>query len=116
MPERDSAEKGDEPEEAPTVRAPMPGIPVAPVPGKRVVVWVQDEETPSREFEDIMLRRVPSPVAHHFRGAAGARGLTHAQYLSALVALHDALRQRADSGDDGAAATLSELGLRTVSI
>jgi hypothetical protein len=109
------ADEGDQPEEVTTVRGSMPAIPL-PVPGKRVVVWLQDEETPSREFEDIMLRRVPSAVAHHFRGAAGARGLTHAQYLSALVALHDALRLRADGGDTNAAATLDELGLRTVSI
>jgi hypothetical protein len=107
--------EGDRPEEVTTVRGSIPAIPL-PVPGKRVVVWLQDEETPSREFEDIMLRRVPSAVAHHFRGAAGARGLTHAQYLSALVALHDALRLRADGGDINAAATLDELGLRTVSI
>ena len=108
-------DEGDQREEAATLRSPVPAIPL-PVPGKRVVVWLQDEETPSREFEDIMLRRVPSAVAHHFRGAAGARGLTHAQYLSALVALHDALRLRADGGDASAAATLDELGLRTVSI
>jgi len=109
------ADEGDQREEAATLQSPVPAIPL-PVPGKRVVVWLQDEETPSREFEDIMLRRVPSAVAHHFRGAAGARGLTHAQYLSALVALHDALRLRADGGDANAAATLDELGLRTVSI
>ncbi len=50
--------------------------------------------------------------------SGGQRGalLTHAQYLSALVALHDALRQRADGGDTDAAATLDQLGLRTVSI
>jgi hypothetical protein len=111
----DGGNEGDQPEELKTLRGSLPAVPL-PVPGKRVVVWLQDEETPSREFEDIMLRRVPSAVAHHFRGAAGARCLTHAQYLSALVALHDALRLRADSGDSNAAATLDELGLRTVSI
>jgi hypothetical protein len=116
MPEPTNANEDERPEEATTVRGPMPAIPLAPVPGKRVVVWLQDEETPSREFEDIMLRRVPSGVAHHFRGAAGARGLTHAQYLSALVALHDVLRLRVDGGDTDAAATLDQLGLRTVSI
>lgn len=63
-----------------------------------------------------MLRRVPAAVAHRFRGAAGARGFTHAQYLGALVALHEAMRQRADGGDADVAATLRELGLGTVSI
>jgi hypothetical protein len=113
--EADAAEKG-EPHEAKVVPGLMPGIPFAPIPGKRVMVWLQDEETPTREFEDMMLRRVPSGVAHHFRGAAGARGLTHAQYLSALVALHEALRLRVDGGDAGAATILDQLGLRTVTI
>jgi hypothetical protein len=63
-----------------------------------------------------MLRRVPAGVAHRFRGAAGARGFTHAQYLAALVALHESMRQRADSGDAEVAAALDQLGLSTVSI
>lgn len=70
----------------------------------------------TREHEDIMLRRVPGGVAHHFRGAAGARAMTHAQYLAALVALHDAMRRRADEGDANVAAELDRLGLSTVSI
>jgi hypothetical protein len=69
-----------------------------------------------REFDDMMLRRVPGPVAQRFRGAAGARGVTHAQYLAALVALHEAMRERADGGDSEMAATLDRLGLGTVSI
>jgi hypothetical protein len=63
-----------------------------------------------------MLRRVPVAVAHTFRGAAGARGLTHAQYLAALVALHQVMRERADGGDEGVAAVLRELGLGTITI
>jgi hypothetical protein len=63
-----------------------------------------------------MLRRVPAAVAHRFRGAAGARGFTHAQYLSALVGLHKAMRKRADEGDAEVAAALDQLGLGTVSI
>jgi hypothetical protein len=69
-----------------------------------------------RDHEDIMLRRVPRSVGYRFRGAAGARGLTHAQYLSALVELHEAMRQRADQGDPEVGAALERLGLRTVSI
>jgi hypothetical protein len=96
---------------------------VAPVPppfltgSEDVFFWRADPEGgPGREFEDIMLRRVPSNVAHRFRGAAGARALTHAQYLSALVALHEVMRKRADGGNAEAAAVLGELGLGTVSI
>jgi len=69
-----------------------------------------------REDEDIMLRRVPRETAQRFRAAAGARGLTHAQYLAALVALHEAARARADAGDAELAAELQRLGLSTVSI
>jgi hypothetical protein len=63
-----------------------------------------------------MLRRVRGPVAYRFRGAAGARGFTHAQYLAALVALHEAMRQLADGGDAEVAAVLTQLGLGTVTI
>jgi hypothetical protein len=76
----------------------------------------ESEGSGAREHEDIMLRRVPAAIAHRFRGAAGARGFTHAQYLTALVSLHETMRQRADSGDAEVAAALHELGLGTVSI
>ena len=116
MPERHDVGEAHPSDEAGSARSKFPGLPFPPPPGKRVVVWLQDEDPSGREYEDLMLRRVPSVVAHHFRGAAGARSLTHAQYLSALVALHDALRQRADGGDTDAVAMLDQLGLRTVSI
>jgi hypothetical protein len=95
---------------------PGPGLPAKP--GDRLVFWAaESEDSPGgREHEDIMLRRVPAAVAHRFRGAAGARGFTHAQYLAALVALHEAMRERADRGDADVAAVLDQLGLRTVSI
>jgi hypothetical protein len=69
-----------------------------------------------REHEDLLLRSVPRAVAHRFRGAAGARALTHAQYLSALVNLHDVARRRADEGDNAMSAVLEKLGLQTVTI
>jgi hypothetical protein len=69
-----------------------------------------------RETEDIMLRSVPRATAQRFRAAAGGRGLTHAQYLAALVQLHEALRHRADGGDAEVGAELERLGLSTVSI
>ena len=51
-----------------------------------------------RTHEDVMLRKVPAAVARRFRAAAGGRALTHAQYLTALVDLHEALRARCRRG------------------
>ena len=94
-----------------------PGLPFPPgPPGRDVFYMAEVDSPPGREHEDIMLRRVPAAVAHRFRGAAGARGLTHAQYLTALVSLHEAMRKRADDGDAAVNAALDELGLGTVSI
>ena len=92
--------------------APVPG----PGSGDVYFFRAEPEGRGSREFEDIMLRKVPSAVAYRFRGAAGARSFTHAQYLSALVALHEVMRTRADGGDAEATSVLAELGLGTVSI
>jgi hypothetical protein len=112
MPDNQNADEG----ESGTFHAPFPPAPGFP-PGKNVMFWAAEGEGGwSREHEDIMLRRVPAAVAHRFRGAAGARGFTHAQYLTALVSLHEAMRRRADGGDAEVAAALQELGLGTVSI
>jgi hypothetical protein len=69
-----------------------------------------------RESEDIMLRRVPREIAGRFRAGAGGRGLTHAQYLTALVELHRRLREQADAGDERAKALLDELGITSVTV
>lgn len=116
MPGDDEFRPGPDPGE--TFRgAPLPGPSFPFQPGKNLVFWAAESDgTGGREHEDIMLRRVPAGVAHKFRGAAGARGLTHAQYLTALVALHEAMRERADGGDEGVAPVLQQLGLGTVSI
>jgi hypothetical protein len=63
-----------------------------------------------------MLRSVPRATAQRFRAAAGGRALTHAQYLAALVQLHESMRNRADGGDGEIAAELDRLGLSTISI
>ena len=42
--------------------------------------------------------------------------MTHAQYLAALVALHEAMRARADGGDAALAEDLRRLGLATVTV
>jgi hypothetical protein len=79
-------------------------------------VRFESGEGDGRESEDIMLRSVPRTTAQRFRAAAGGRGLTHAQYLAALVQLHESIRNRADGGDAEIAAELERLGLSTVSI
>ena len=75
-----------------------------------------DADPATREHEDIMFRRVPRETAMRFRAAAGGRSLTHAQYLSTLVALHARLRELADAGDERLAAELDALGLQTVAV
>jgi hypothetical protein len=98
---------------------PLPRVAAALKKGNKVWISRSDPEgddSPDREYEDIMLRRVPIAISRRFRGAAGARGLTHAQYLAALVTLHENMRRRADGGDDGCGQVLAELGLGTVSI
>ena len=97
-----------------TVHTSFPAGP--PLPPGQNVFWSAESDSGGRDYEDIMLRRVPAAVAHRFRGAAGARGFTHAQYLTALVSLHEAMRTRADDGDAEMAAALDQLGLSTVSI
>ena len=103
-----------------TFELPLPP-PLPPLPGRgeRDVIFFRRQEQDvreERESEDIMLRSVPKLVAQHFRGAAGGRGMTHAQYLAALVELHQAMRERADGGDAELAAALDALGLSTISI
>lgn len=96
------------------LRQSPPG-PAGPPAGK-VLIWRSDTDSAVDDYEDLMVWRMPSLLAHRFRGAAGARGLTLAQHLSALISLHQMMRQRAESGDEQAAALLEQLGLSTVSI
>jgi hypothetical protein len=99
-------------------------IPLPPPPpgmGNRDVLYFRGpgplpDPTTSRDSEDIMLRRVPTATAMKFRAAAGGRAMTHAQYLAALVSLHEAVRIAADSGDEQLSQTLQDLGLQTVSV
>ena len=96
------------------LRQSLPGPPGRPV-GK-VLIWRSDTDSAADDYEDLMVWRMPTSLAHRFRGAAGARGLTLAQYLSALISLHEMTRQRAESGDGQAATLLEQLSLSTVSI
>ena len=96
-----------------------PGFPPHPPHGGDRVLFFRTEESDvaaGKEHEDIMLRRVPREVAMRFRAAAGGRAMTHAQYLTALVELHAAIRERADAGDETARTVLDELGLQTVNV
>jgi len=94
-------------------------LPPPPPPGpQRDVVFFRHEGSPQRdrEHEDIMLRKVPADVARRFRAAAGGRALTHAQYLAALVELHESIRRQADAGNGDLAAELDRLGLQSVTV
>ena len=86
-----------------------------PLPPPGDVLYVRSDPG-DREHEDIMLRKVATDVARRFRAAAGGRALTHAQYLAALVELHELARTRADAGDGELAAELNRLGLQTVTV
>jgi hypothetical protein len=83
---------------------------------ERDVVFIRHDGPGEREDEDIMLRRVPRPIAQRFRASAGGRGMTHAQYLAALVELHESIRNRADGGNGELAAELERLGIATVTV
>ena len=91
-------------------------IPLPPPFGRRRVLIRSDDEQEGRAAEDMMLRSVPRETAMRFRAAAGGRGLTYAQYLAALVALHERARALADGGDAGVDEALTELGLQTVTV
>jgi hypothetical protein len=66
--------------------------------------------------EPLGLEAFGRPRKLRFRAAAGGRGMTHAQYVAALVALHEAMRALADSGNETVDAELGKLGLSTVSV
>jgi hypothetical protein len=99
-----------------TFHIPVP--PPFPPPAHGDVLFFRQEVEGEggRESEDIMLRRVPREIAGRFRAGAGGRGLTHAQYLTALVELHRRLREDSDAGNDQARALLNELGLASVTV
>jgi hypothetical protein len=111
--------EGDEPFTVPLPPGFQPPFP--PPHGFRGdrVLYIRSEESEApggKEHEDIMFRRVPREVAMRFRAGAGGRGLTHAQYLTALVELHARVRAAADGGDQAARTALDELGLQTVAV
>ena len=95
---------------------PVPPPPFPP-PHPRDVIFIRSEdEAEPREHEDIMIRRVPREMAMRLRAAAGGRAMTHAQYLSSLIALHARIRALADAGDEDLRRELEALGLTTVTV
>ena len=95
------------------VPPPFPPLP----PHAPTMVYVSREVGEgTRDHEDLMLRKVPRETAMRFRAAAGGRGLTYAQYLAALVELHETARRVAESGNEAVAAELERLGLQTVTV
>lgn len=64
------------------------------------------------------IRGISDELAARLRSGAGARGWTQAQYIEALVELHDTCRARADIGGgfsaEGLRALLTALGLETI--
>jgi hypothetical protein len=99
-----------------TIPVPPPHFPPHPPAGDVVFFRHQAPGGEPKEHEDIMLRRVPRDAAMRFRGSAGGRGMTHAQYLTALVNLHGRVRELADAGDERLQRELDELGLASVTV
>lgn len=61
----------------------------------------------------IQIRSLPDRTARQFRAGAAARSMTFAEYFVALVDLHNAIRARADAGDDTLQAELTARGLES---
>jgi hypothetical protein len=66
----------------------------------------------------MLIRDVPVSVTERFRRAARLRGISQAEYLARLVALHDEVRGWADEDralfPDTVNASLEALGLQSV--
>lgn len=62
---------------------------------------------------ELLIRGLEPEVARRFKTASGARAMKYADYLGALVKLHDEMRTLADS-DPAVKAALDKLGLQTV--
>ncbi|MGH9149170.1 MAG: hypothetical protein ACRD0F_02390 [Acidimicrobiales bacterium] len=63
----------------------------------------------------VVVEGLEPKVAERFAVAAGARGMTSAAYLTALVDLHESMRRLADAGgNEDVAGGLERLGLATV--
>lgn len=62
----------------------------------------------------LQIRGLDARTVARIKRAAGARGLTVAQYIARLADLHEECRTAADGGTGVVANVLSKLGLATV--
>lgn len=69
---------------------------------------------PKPPGDTLLVRGIGPEVASRLRRASAGREMTLAQYLTHLLDLHDAIRARADAGDDALAAELEARGLGTI--
>ncbi|MPZ14003.1 MAG: hypothetical protein GEU73_06200 [Chloroflexi bacterium] len=60
------------------------------------------------------IRVIEDGAAERIKLAAEARGITLGEFMARLIALHEAMRARADAGDDGLQEEMKALGLETV--
>lgn len=67
------------------------------------------------DTQPVLNVRIDADTRYRIVHAARLRGLNVAEYLKALVDMHDAVRARADAGDDALSAELESRGLQTVS-
>ena len=65
---------------------------------------------------NMLIRNVDTAARDAIVRAAQARGFTLSEYLTKLYALHNAVRARADAGDDGLQAELAALVLQTLTM
>lgn len=66
---------------------------------------------------NMLIRNMPAETRDAIVRAAQGRGLTLAEYFTALYKLHTAVRMRADhTPDDGLQAELMALGLQTLTM
>ncbi|HVE90945.1 MAG TPA: hypothetical protein VNE62_01405 [Actinomycetota bacterium] len=65
---------------------------------------------------ELLIRGLDPAAAQKFKTASGARGMRYADYLAALVKLHDEMRSAAAEGDERATRVLEELNLTTVTV
>jgi plasmid stability protein len=63
----------------------------------------------------INIRNIDDAAHRRIRAAAAARGWSLGRYLAQLSLLHEAVRARADAGDEALRAELDALGLDTIS-
>ena len=69
---------------------------------------------PREPGSTLTVRHIAPAHSERLRRAAAVRGMTLAEYLGRLIDLHDAVRARADAGDDGLMAELLARGLESV--